>query len=114
MKRMVLTLVSLASVVAVPHAAPTRPQAAQQLPAPTFRTTTRLIVQTVMVKDKDGRPIEGLTAKDFIVTEDGQAQMISFVEFQRLPTAPRGAGQAPAAPVTPPLPTSANQGAAQP
>ena len=42
-----------------------------------------MIVQTVSVKDKDGKPIEGLTAKDFIVTEDGEPQTISFVEFQR-------------------------------
>jgi VWFA-related protein len=63
--------------------APTRPQA-----APTFRATTRLIVQTVNVKDKDGKPIEGLTVKDFIVTEDGEPQMVSFVEYQRLSTTP--------------------------
>jgi hypothetical protein len=36
---------------------------AQQQPAATFRSTTRLIVQTVTVKDKDGNPIEGLTTK---------------------------------------------------
>ena len=60
--------------------------AAQQSPAPpTFRSGTRLIVQTVTVKDKDGRAIEGLTANDFVVTEDGQPQTISFVEYQRLP-----------------------------
>ena len=51
---------------------------------PTFRSGTRLIVETVSVKDKDGKPIEGLTAKDFTVTEDGEPQTISFVEFQRL------------------------------
>jgi VWFA-related protein len=60
-------------------------QPAQQ-PAATFRSTTRLIVQTVTVKDKDGNPVEGLTAKDFIVTEDGEPQSVSFAEFQRLPT----------------------------
>ena len=43
----------------------------QQPPAPTpdqpvFRSSTRLIVTTVSVKDKDGRPVEGLTAKDFV------------------------------------------------
>jgi len=70
--------------------------AQQQAPAPpagtpTFRSTTRLIVQTVNVKDKDGKPIEGLTAKDFIVTEDGEPQTVAFVEFQRLPP-PRSAG----------------------
>jgi VWFA-related protein len=58
---------------------------AQQPAPPTFRSGTRLIVQTVTVKDKDGRPVEGLTAKDFTVLEDGEPQTISFVEFQRLP-----------------------------
>jgi VWFA-related protein len=65
-----------------------------QTPAATFRTTTRLIVQTVNVKDKEGRPIEGLTAKDFTVTEDGEPQTVSFVEFQRLTTTPTQSGQA--------------------
>ena len=59
-------------------------QQQQQTQQPVFRTTTRLIVQTVTVKDKDGKVIEGLTAKDFSVTEDGQPQDIAFVEFQRM------------------------------
>jgi VWFA-related protein len=40
------------------------------------------------VKDKDGRPVEGLAASDFIVSEDGEPQTVSFVEFQRLPDRP--------------------------
>jgi VWFA-related protein len=55
---------------------------------PTFRTGTRLIVQTVTVTDSNGKPVEGLTAQDFTVTEEGVAQTISFVEFQRLENAP--------------------------
>ena len=51
------------------------------------------------VKDKDGKVIEGLTAKDFVVTEDGQPQDIAFVEFQRLAT------EVPAQPPTPQAPT---------
>ncbi len=51
---------------------------------PTFRSTTRLIVEAVSVVGKDGRPVEGLDAKDFTVTEDGEPQSISFVEFQRI------------------------------
>jgi VWFA-related protein len=58
----------------------------QQPAQPVFRTTQRLIVTTVTVRDRDGRPIEGLTAKDFIVTEDNQPQSIAFVEYQRLDT----------------------------
>ena len=57
-----------------------------QTPQATFRATQRLIVQSVFVKDKDGKPIEGLTAKDFVITEDGQPQDIAFVEYQRLAT----------------------------
>src|SRR6266576_2895183 len=64
-----------------------------QPPAATFRSTTRLIVQTVSVKDKEGRPVEGLSAKDFTVTEDGEPQTVSFVEFQRLPAVPSTAAQ---------------------
>jgi VWFA-related protein len=55
---------------------------------PTFRSGTRLVVQTVTVKDRDGKPIEGLTARDFIVTEDGEPQEVSFVEYQRLESTP--------------------------
>ena len=69
-----------------------------QTPQATFRATTRLIVQSVFVKDKDGKPIEGLTAKDFVITEDGQPQDIAFVEYQRLATeipAPAADPQAP-------------------
>jgi VWFA-related protein len=66
---------------------------AQQQAQPVFRSTTRLIVQTVTVKDKEGKVIEGLTAKDFSVTEDGQPQDIAFVEFQRM----QGRAPAPAA-----------------
>ena len=43
------------------------PRAAQQ---PTFRSGTKLVIQTVSVKDQDGKPVEGLTARDFVVTED--------------------------------------------
>jgi len=51
---------------------------------PTFRSETRLVVQQVTVKDKDGKPIEGLTAKDFTITENGVPQTIAFLEFQKL------------------------------
>ena len=44
----------------------------------TFRTTSQLVVETVVVKDKNGNPVEGLTEKDFLITEDGVPQSIQF------------------------------------
>ena len=53
----------------------------------TFTTSTQLVVETVTVKDKSGNPVEGLTAKDFTITEDGAPQEIRFFEYQKLPAA---------------------------
>jgi VWFA-related protein len=73
-------------------------------PQATFRSTTRLIVQTVTVKDGQGNPIEGLTARDFTVTEDGEPQEIAFVDYQQL-SRQRGPAAMPARPtVVPPVP----------
>lgn len=54
----------------------------------TFRASTQLVVETVAVTGKSGRPVEGLTAQDFIVTENGVPQTISVFESQVLPEAP--------------------------
>jgi VWFA-related protein len=51
----------------------------------TFSTSSQLVIETVNVKDKNGKPLEGLTAKDFTVTEDGGEQSIRFFEFQKVP-----------------------------
>jgi VWFA-related protein len=74
---------------------------AQQPPAPspqnapvgadgtvTFKASTQLVIETIGVKGKNGSPVEGLTAKDFTITEDGVAQTIAFFEYQKLPEAP--------------------------
>ncbi len=74
--------------------------AAQQPAVPIFRSGARLVVQTVTVKDKDGKPIEGLKAEDFIVVEDNVPQEISLFEYQRIEAEPRIAGDA--APTAPP------------
>lgn len=82
--------------------------AQQQQPPPTFKSGVHLIVQTVTVTGKNGKPVEGLTPKDFIVTENGVVQQIAFLEYQRLDDTPAASGTlaavesvAPATPVAP-------------
>ncbi len=58
--------------------------AQQTAPPAVFRAATKLIVTTVVVRNPDGTPVEGLTADDFVVTEDNEPQEIAFVEYQRL------------------------------
>ena len=54
----------------------------------TIKAKTQLVLEAVTVKDKDGNPIEGLTERDFAVTEDGAPQIVSICEFQRLNNTP--------------------------
>jgi len=50
----------------------------------TLSVKVQLVVETVVVKDKQGNPIHGLTAKDFALIEDGTPQSIRFCEHQAL------------------------------
>src|SRR5580658_4464590 len=77
---------------------------AKGAPLTPIRVTSQLIVEEVTVKDKSGKPVEGLTANDFTLTEDGVAQTISFAEFERI--APPNASAAPA-PTSAPAVTTA-------
>jgi VWFA-related protein len=51
----------------------------------TFSATTNLVVEAVVVKDKSGKEVEGLTAKDFTITEDGAPQVIKFFDYEKIP-----------------------------
>jgi VWFA-related protein len=51
---------------------------------PTISLNVQLIVEPVVVKDKDGKFISGLTAGDFVVTEDGVPQTVRICERQSL------------------------------
>lgn len=52
----------------------------------TFKVSSDLVIVNVEVKDKSGKPMEGLKKGDFVVTEDGKAQPVSVFEFQKLAT----------------------------
>jgi VWFA-related protein len=49
-----------------------------------FGISVNTVMEAVSVKDKNGKPIEGLTAKDFVVTEDNVPQTITFCDYQKM------------------------------
>ena len=71
-------------------AAGSRPQQVGQNQTPgqpqifTLKVQSNLVVEAVEVKDKQGHFVQGLTAKDFVLTEDGVPQTIKYCEHQDL------------------------------
>jgi VWFA-related protein len=64
---------------------------------PVFRTSSNLVIVTVFVRDKNGKPLTGLKKEDFVISENGKAQTISVFDFQSLASAPSGTVTAEAA-----------------
>jgi len=70
----------LALMVAIGVALAQQP-APQNVPSPTLRVTSRLVLVDAVVTDKNGNPVNGLTAADFTVSENKKPQKIaSFSE----------------------------------
>ncbi|MDE1154446.1 MAG: VWA domain-containing protein [Acidobacteriaceae bacterium] len=67
-------------------------------PAPSLRVGTDLVLVDVTVRGKDGKPLHGLTAQDFLLTEDKKQQPLQHVEEH---TAASGE---PMGPKLPPMP----------
>jgi len=75
------------------------PAAGQEEPTVVIRQTVRRVIVDVMVRDSNGKPVHGLTADDFSITEDKKPQRtLSFdvYDFDK-PSISRG-------PNAPPLP----------
>jgi len=82
-----------------------------QRPIATFRSSVDLVTVNVVVRDRNGDVVRGLTRDDFTVTEDGRPQSISTFDFEEIatqameasavaiPTVLGSVGRAPAAPV---------------
>ena len=108
MRRMLSALCFFTVCVLVAAAQQSQPNATATQGTPTqapvtIRVQTQLVVEEVSVKDKSGKPIEGLTANDFTLTEDGVPQTIGLFEFQRLKA---GANAAEAPAPSPTVPTA--------
>jgi VWFA-related protein len=65
------------------------PAASPEVPAPassaTFPTQVEVVTVDVVVTDKKGQSVTGLTKNDFVVTEDSDAQTITDFEAVQLP-----------------------------
>ena len=64
-----------------------RPLVGQQPPqpaVPVFRSTVNLILVDVVVRDKKGAVVKGLTADDFQLVEDGKAQQIVTFAYEEI------------------------------
>ncbi len=49
-----------------------------EVPVPTIRVSTHLVLVDVVVTDKQGKPVTGLRAEDFVVQEKGKTQKVAF------------------------------------
>src|SRR5438105_14204474 len=52
-------------------------QPATDIPAPTIRVNTRMVLVDVVATDKNGQPIKDLKPQDFVIEENGKKQKIA-------------------------------------
>jgi VWFA-related protein len=80
---------ALALAAALSIAMPLSARQTQQSPSAQFRSGTSLVEVDIIVKDKDGNFVSGLTADDFEVIEEGRRQQIQhFYLVTERPAAP--------------------------
>lgn len=94
LKPAIAILLSAATVAAWPQAKPQKP--AEE---PAIRISTELVQLDVVVTDKKGRVVSGLSKTDFELFENGKKQQINFFEYVEAAKGRQAPGQ-----VTPPEP----------
>ncbi|HEV8396513.1 MAG TPA: VWA domain-containing protein [Vicinamibacterales bacterium] len=82
-----------AYVLSVPVSAQ---QAAAPAPTPAFRSNVSVVVVDVVVRDRSGAIVRGLTADEFEVREDNRPQQIRSFDFEEVTTTARAAAPPPA------------------
>jgi len=103
MRRQSIVSLGVAGAIVLLTAAPR----AQQPSTPVFRSGTELVLVNVVVRDRSGAVVRGLTRDDFVVTEDDRPQTITSFDFEQLDqlnadAAPRDNPQ----PILPPKPVA--------
>src|SRR5688500_95004 len=88
------TVTVLILALAAGTVSPSAQQQPQPPDAPRFESAAGVTIVSVdvVVRDSAGNVVRGLTAKDFVVSEDGKPQTIATFSFQEISdTAPAGA-----------------------
>ena len=114
MCRVVTILWRLCAISAFSAQVMSVPLFGQQTPAPAFRSNVSVVVVDVVVRDKSGSIVRGLTANDFEVREDNRPQQIRSFDFEEVTTAPAAPAPAPALLTDAALAPPATAAAAQP
>jgi VWFA-related protein len=91
----ILSAIALAVWTATPAAQ--APRSGGQV----FRSGTELVLVNVVVRDKTGAAVRGLTRNDFSVTEDDKPQTITSFDVEELDTGTRAAAVEPVAEASP-------------
>jgi VWFA-related protein len=77
-----------AVIIAVAATVTLTPQTPQPTRPPTFRSNLELVLVNVIVRDKSGAIVRGLTQDDFVLTEDNRPQTVSTFSFETLDQQP--------------------------
>src|ERR1035438_340425 len=76
--RFLLLFLGILSLSVAAQNPPSAPQSGDAV----IRTTTHLVQVGVIVKDKNGKPVTGLTRKDFTIIDGGQEQKIQLFSVE--------------------------------
>jgi VWFA-related protein len=93
-------MISMALIAALSFTSAVSQTPSQQQAQPTtrgqglyrLRVESELVLVNVVVRDKQGKPVTGLTRDDFTLLEDGKPQRVSSFDFENLDTTPLTAG----------------------
>jgi len=83
MRRLIAS--SLLAALLAPFLPAQNSQPQSQRSGYTFRSTSELVLVNVVVRDKDGTPVKGLTRDDFTIVEDGKAQSLQSFDYEDIP-----------------------------
>src|SRR5262245_15222488 len=85
--------IAIAAIAFAIMAAPVAQEQTQQQPRAVFRTARNIASVDVIVRDRSGAIVKGLTAADFEVREDGRPQDVLSFTFEQITDKAIGAAQ---------------------